>query len=111
MKTFKELMEGPRDRQYMASMLINETEKVKAAFKRYEKFGKVTVNPPQDDGDEFFNVTVELKWQMSSSVINSLNKDMSKHIKFTDESNNKSECDIMASGGNVILEFFVDIPE
>lgn len=111
MKSFEELMEGPRDRSNMAAMLMNETDKVKKLFKSYEKYGKVVVETPKDDGDDFFNVTVHLTYPLSTKIINEINKSIQSKINFTDSGGNVGCCDVECVRGNAVLEFFVDIPE
>jgi len=107
MKTFEELMEGSR-----AMIFIDETKKVKDAFKPYEKYGTVKVIPPDvEDGEDFFNVTVELKYPITSDTINKLNKSISSKVTFSDSGSTNGSCEIGSIRGNVILEFFVDIPE
>lgn len=107
MKTFEELMEESR-----AMILIDETKEVKAAFKPYEKYGTVKVIPPDvEDAEDFFNVTVELKYPITSDAINKLNKSISSKVTFSDSASVNGSCEIGSIRGNVILEFFVDIPE
>lgn len=111
MKTFEELMEGPRDRSQMAAMLMNETDTVKKLFKPYEKYGKVVIEAPKDDGDDFFNVIVHLTYPLSTKIINEINKAIQSKLSFTDGGGNAGCCDVGCLRGNAVLDFFVDIPE
>lgn len=108
MKTFTELMQESN----RANVLIDETKEVRDAFKPYEKYGTVKVIPPDiDAAEDFFNVTVELKYPISSDTINTLNKSISSKVTFSDSASKNGACEIGSIRGNVMLEFFVDIPE
>ena len=107
MKTFETFM-GESAR---AMMFVKETELIKKAFKPYEKYGAVKVIPPDvEDGEDFFNVTVECKYPINTGVINSINKDIGSKVKFSDSSGDYGSCEVGALRGNLYLEFFVDIP-
>lgn len=91
-------------------MFIDEEKKIQAAFKPWEKFGKVTIASPKDDGDEFFNVKVHCTYPVSSAIINDLNKRVASKVTFSDSNMINGSCEVGSGRGALVLEFFVDFP-